>query len=63
MSEALDAYQLDTVKRRRAEIQGHLDVIAAQAVLARFYRAEAEEIDAFLAAVEEVDRHGDGPHA
>jgi hypothetical protein len=59
---ALDTFQLDTIKRRRAELAAHLAVIDAQRHLAQFYHAELDEIEDFLAAVEEVDRHGDGPH-
>jgi hypothetical protein len=52
MSEALDNHTLDTVRRRRAELEAHLGVIAAQRKLSWVYTAELEEIDAFLASVE-----------
>jgi len=60
---SLDTFQLDTVKRRRAELLAQLDVIAAQAALAKFYRAEADEIDSFLSAAEQVEAYGPGNHA
>jgi hypothetical protein len=58
MSEAYDNYQLDTVKRKRAQLQAELDVIAAQAALAKYLRAEADEIDSFLAAIEAAQVDG-----
>jgi len=62
---ALDTFQLDTVKRRRAELLAHLGVIEAQVRLRVFYTAELEDIDAFLGAVEteQVEAYGPGNHA
>ena len=49
----MDTYQLDTVRRRRSELQAHIDVLDKQQVLRWHYVAERDEIDEFLAAYEQ----------
>lgn len=64
-------YQLETIRRRKAEIEAHLGVIAAQQQLAKFYNVELQEITEFLSAVEASETEGNwggvaddapGPH-
>jgi len=54
---AMDNYQIDNVRRRRAELQAQIDVLSAQQSLLKFWVAERDEIDEFLAAYEETIAH------
>lgn len=46
-------YQMDMVRRRKAELEAALGVISAQQALRFIYQSELDEINAFLDAVDQ----------